>query len=106
MNVSAYFGIPDGLQPRQPGEHPYRAADADGKEQREGGVMETLGEALPKEMARVRDELMPMYQSIGPAGGFALALMRNSLDKAAQAMAAGDLPMMIRAYEELKSFKE
>ena len=29
----------DGLQPRQPGEHPYRAADADGKEQREGGVM-------------------------------------------------------------------
>ena len=29
----------DGLQPRQPGEHPHRAADADGKEQREGGVM-------------------------------------------------------------------
>src|ERR1700723_3589938 len=29
----------DGLQPRQPGEHPYRAADADGKEQWEGGVM-------------------------------------------------------------------
>jgi hypothetical protein len=23
----------------EPGEHPYRAADADGKEQREGGVM-------------------------------------------------------------------
>jgi hypothetical protein len=29
---------PNGLQPRQPGEHPYRAADADGKEQ--GGVMD------------------------------------------------------------------
>ena len=68
--------------------------------------METLGDALPKEMARVRDELMPQYQSIGPAGGFALALMRASLDGAAKAMAAGDLPAMIRYYNELKDFKD
>jgi hypothetical protein len=31
-------------EPRQPGEHPYRAADADGKEQREGGVMANADE--------------------------------------------------------------
>jgi len=31
--------LTDEIQPRQPGEYPYRAADADGKEQREGGVM-------------------------------------------------------------------
>lgn len=68
--------------------------------------METLGEALPKEMARVRDELMPMYQSIGPAGGFALALMRAELDRATKALAEGDLPTMIVSYEALKGFKE
>lgn len=68
--------------------------------------MTTLGEALPKEMARVRDVLMPIYQGIGPAGGFALVMMRASLDRAAKAMAEGDLPAMIRAHEELKHFKD
>jgi len=68
--------------------------------------METLGDALPKEMARVRDVLMPMYQAVGPAGGFALAMMRASLGRATKALAQGDLPTMIAAYEELKSFKE
>lgn len=66
---------------------------------------ETLGDAIPKEMARVRDVLIPQYLSIGPAGGFALALMRNALDGAAKAMASGDLPLMIRYYEDLKGFK-
>ena len=66
----------------------------------------TLGEDLPKEMARVRDELMPIYQSIGPAGGFALAMMRDDLDRAAKAMIEGDVVEMIRAYESLKAYKE
>ena len=34
--------------------------------------VDTLGDALPREMARVRDVVMPAYQSIGPAGAFAL----------------------------------
>lgn len=68
--------------------------------------MATLGDALPKEMARVRDELMPLYQSIGPAGGFALAMMRAELDRATKALAEGDLPTMIQSYEALKGFKE
>jgi hypothetical protein len=67
--------------------------------------MSTLGEDLPKEMTRVRDELMPQYQSIGPAAGFALALMRHSLDRATKALAEGDLPAMISAYKELQEFK-
>ena len=66
----------------------------------------TLGEALPREMARVRDVLMPIYQSIGPAGGFALAMMRRDLDAAAKAMAAADLPAMIKAYQALKDYQE
>lgn len=67
--------------------------------------MTTLGDELPKEMARVRDELMPMYQSIGPAGGFALAMMRADLDRATKALAEGDLPQMLCSYEALKNYK-
>ena len=68
--------------------------------------MTTLGEELPKEMARVRDVLMPMYLGIGPAGGFALAMMRTSLDRAAKAMAEGDTVEMLRVYEDLKAYKD
>ena len=67
--------------------------------------MNTLADALPSEMARVRDVLMPQYQEIGPAGGFALMMMRASLDRATKAIVEGDLPAMIRAYNELKEFK-
>ena len=66
---------------------------------------DSLGEALPREMARVRDELIPIYQSIGVAGSFALILMRKALDDAAKALAEGDVIAMIRVYQELKDFK-
>lgn len=65
----------------------------------------TLGDALPKEMARVRDVLMPQYRSIGPAGTFALAMMTLELDRATKALAEGDVVAMIRVYESLKEFK-
>jgi hypothetical protein len=68
--------------------------------------MTTLGEDLPKQMTRVRDVLIPQYLSIGPAGGFAIEMMRRSLDRAQTAMAEGDLPAMIAAYQELKSYQE
>ncbi len=67
--------------------------------------MNTLGEDLPKQMAYVRDELIPQYESIGPASGFAVAMMKRSLDRAAVAMAEGDLVSMIAAYKELKDYK-
>lgn len=63
-----------------------------------------LAEALPREMARVRDELMPAYLAIGPAGAFALSLMRRDLDRAAKAMLEGDTVEMIRVYQSLKEF--
>ena len=67
-------------------------------------MTETLGDALPKEMARVRDEVMPPYQEIGPAGAFALAFMRRDLDLAATAMAAGDVAAMARALAALREY--
>lgn len=66
--------------------------------------VDTLGEALPREMARVRDELMPRHIAIGPPGMFALMLMRQALDRAAKAMMEGDVVAMIRCHEELKGF--
>ena len=65
----------------------------------------SLGEALPKEMARVRDEVLPRYLEIGKAGAFAVAAMRSELDAAAKALAEGDIPLMMEAYESLKGCK-
>ena len=67
-------------------------------------MTETLGTALPKEMARVRDELLPIYDSI-PTGVFAATLMRVNLDRAAKAMVEGDTVEMLRIYEALKGYK-
>ena len=60
-------------------------------------TVESIGTALPKEMARVRDEIIPMYIEIGPPGRMALMMMRASLDSAAKALAEGDVVAMIRA---------
>ncbi len=67
--------------------------------------MKTLGDDLPKVMAHVRDVVIPAYQSIGPAGSFAIASMRGDLNAAAKAMAEGDLPAMIAVYQSLKGYK-
>lgn len=67
--------------------------------------MTTLGEELPRQMARVRDEVMPAYQEIGPAGTFALGFMRADLDLAAKAMAEGDVVAMLRACKKLEEYK-
>lgn len=68
--------------------------------------MDTIGDALPREMARVRDRIMPLYAEIGPLGALALAMMRDDLDRAAEAMAEGDVVAMIQAYQILKDYYE
>lgn len=66
--------------------------------------IDTLGDALPREIARVRDEVLPAYDEIGSPGIFAATMMRTALDAASRAMITGDLPAMINAYRELKGF--
>lgn len=63
----------------------------------------TLGDALPREMARVR-ELIPIYESV-PMGHIAAAGMRSDLDAAARALAEGDVAQMIRVHESLKGWR-
>jgi len=65
----------------------------------------TLGEALPAEMARVRDKVMPAYIECGPGGSLALAMMRADLDVAAKVMMEGDTVAMLRVYESLKGYE-
>ena len=66
--------------------------------------MSLLGEALPREIARVRDEVLPCYLEIGAPGVFAATMMRRDLDAASKAMIEGDLPEMIRVYQSLKAW--
>ena len=70
----------------------------------EGERVETLGDALPREMARVRDQVMPAYVKIGASGSYALAGMRADLDAAAKAMVEGDVVAMLRVYQSLKEW--
>lgn len=69
----------------------------------------TLADALPREMARVRDEIMPQYLALRGMPNVIvepqLAMMRASLDAAAKAMAAGDVVAMMRCYQDLKGYE-
>jgi hypothetical protein len=67
--------------------------------------MRTLGEELPREITRVRDEVMPVYMELsGGTGDIALAMMRADLDAAARAMAEGDVIAMMAALRSLRGY--
>lgn len=65
---------------------------------------ETLGEALPREMARVRDLLLLKCDSI-PTGACVAGEMRRHLEAAAKAMAEGEMVEMLRSYQILNGFE-
>lgn len=65
----------------------------------------SLGEALPDEIARVR-EILGQYRSIGVAGRLGAALIERDLDQAVRALAEGDVVAMARAYAKLKGIVE
>lgn len=68
----------------------------------------TLADALPREMARVRDEILPQYISLRGMPNVIvepqIMMMRADLDEAARAMAHGDVVAMLRSYESLKGY--
>lgn len=67
-------------------------------------MSETLGDALPKEVARVRDEVLPAYKAIGQPGAIASRLMEIDLQEAGRAMLSGDVVAMIRVYKSLQGW--
>lgn len=68
-------------------------------------TMTTIAEDLPKEQQRCR-EILESAVSIGKAGAFLAALLRESLRKAEAASSSGDVVEMMRCYEDLKNYKE
>ena len=68
-------------------------------------MTESLGEALPRKMAEIRDIYIPAYESIGPTGRFAITMMKHDLDRAAKALAEGDVVEMIAIYQSLEGYK-
>jgi hypothetical protein len=67
--------------------------------------IETLGHALPKEIARVR-ELIEQYQSIGPSGQFGVVMMSHDVAEAENAILNGDVVAMLRVYQRLKTWND
>ena len=65
--------------------------------------METLADALPKEMARVRT-VLGYYKEIGPAGRIGALMIEQSLQWAAEAVMSGDVAKMIAAYKDLRFY--
>lgn len=65
----------------------------------------TLAEALPKEMARVRDEVLPQFIALRGRPGVMvepqILIMQAELDEVARAMMAGDVVAMLRVYQSL-----
>lgn len=62
---------------------------------------ETLADALPKEMARVR-EVLGLYREIGPAGMFGAAMIEQDLRAADRAVMSGDVVAMLRSLKTLQ----
>ena len=69
--------------------------------------MESLGEALPKECARVR-KLILLYNDpeLNGVGKFASMMMEQSLKNADKAIMSGDIVEMLKCYEDLKGYTE
>lgn len=69
-------------------------------------MTDTLGDALPREMARVRDKVLPQYLALRGMPNVIvepqIAMMRADLDAAAKALAEGDVIAMLRVYQSLK----
>ena len=65
---------------------------------------ETLADALPKEMARVR-EVLGHYKEIGQAGVFGAAFIEADLRAADQAVMSGDVVAMIQALQKLQEIE-
>ena len=66
---------------------------------------ENLIEVIQRKVAEMREEYIPAYQSVGPAGAFGMALVRSAIQKAEQAVATMDTVEMVRSLQELRDFK-
>ena len=69
--------------------------------------MTSVGLDMPRQQQRVR-ELVKLYRTpvLNGAGEIGARLMEAALSEAEQAMASGDVVRIVRAHQQLASFKE
>lgn len=68
---------------------------------------DSLGEALPKEQARVRKIIIQYRDPIlNGAGNFAAMMMEQDLQKTDEAVMSGDVVEIVRMYQKLKEWNE
>jgi hypothetical protein len=67
-------------------------------------MMETLADALLKEMMRVR-EILGHCNEIGPAAMFCAAFIEQDLRAADAAVMSGDVVAMLQSYKTLKQIE-
>lgn len=66
-------------------------------------MSQSLPEELLRERNRIRDVVIPAYESIGPSGAPALTLfIRPALERADAAITGADAVAMVRALNELR----
>ena len=65
---------------------------------------DTLADALPAEMARVR-EVLTQYREIGVAGALGAVFIESDLRAADTAVMSGDIVAMLRALKVLQGIK-
>ena len=66
--------------------------------------IESVGDDYPKQQARLR-KAIAAYESIGPAGAFAVTWMRDLQERADKAAISGDIVEIVRCYKEMCEVK-
>lgn len=67
--------------------------------------MDTLGDALPREIERVQ-EIIKEYESLPHGAGLmAATMMKNDIKIANKAIMEGDIVQMISSYKDLKEWR-
>jgi hypothetical protein len=68
----------------------------------------TLADALPAQIQRVREDIIPAYESLRGLPNVmvepTIAIMNHAINEATKAAATGDVVAMLRWHEELKGF--
>lgn len=73
--------------------------------------VETLADALPKEIARVTAKKerwlkMQWEHNLGPGMQLSINIMQVHIEAAAQALASGDIVQMMQALQNLKDYND
>jgi hypothetical protein len=72
------------------------------------GMATNLAEALPREIERVREDVIPAFEELRSLPNVIvepqIAMMKHGISEAIKAAAAGDVVAMMRWHEELKGW--